>query len=642
MCGIAGFLEQRLADARGATDTIEAMTDLMIRRGPDGSGAWSDLDAGVVLGHRRLSILDLSDAGRQPMVSSDGRYVVTYNGEIYNHGELARRLESVGVRFRGHSDTEVLVEAFARWGVDDTLDAIDAMFAVAVWDRQRQRLTLARDRLGEKPLFYAALSGGGVAFASTLEAVCAHPRVERRVDPDALGLFLRYNYVPAPWSMVAGVHKLPPGTKVDFELGRSLGDPEAYWSYFDVVASSERFSGSDRDAVERLTELLETSLDERLVADVPVGAFLSGGIDSSTVVGIAQRRSSTPLKTFTIGSPHADFDESDAAKAIAGHLGTDHHTLIVGDDDARSVIPRVIEASDEPLGDASQIPTLLVSELARSKVTVAISGDAGDELFGGYNRYLTTPSLRSRAGSVPSPLCTGAGRVLERVPMGAWDRVAAALPASKRPQQLGLKVHKALRAITAVDDRDAFLRVVAHWEQAQHIARGARSLDTEHTASRFWGSSHSFVRQMMGVDALTYLPDDILTKVDRAAMSVSLETRVPFLSRSIVEFAASLPDDMLIRNGESKWVLRRVLEDLVPQRLTDRPKSGFGLPIDAWLRGPLHDWSDHLLHSRALGEHVDLGPIEQRWSQHLSGRTNAGYDLWGVLMVAAWLERDGS
>ena len=635
MCGIAGIYDPRAALGAEAFEALLVrMTDTMVPRGPDGSGHWVDDESGIGFGHRRLSIIDVSEAGAQPMHSASGRYVLTYNGEIYNARYLRGDLESAGVRFRGHSDSEVLVEAIDRWGIDRTLDLIDGMYAFGVWDRKDRALTLVRDRIGEKPLCYGELPGGGVVFGSTLDALRVHPTVSSQVDPTSLAMYLRYNYVPAPRSILAGVRKLAPGAMVRVSAA-GVGEQVPYWSYVDVLNSVEPFRGSDRDAVDRLDELLRESVADRLVSDVPIGAFLSGGVDSATIVAVAQSVSNEPLKTFTIGSTHDDFDESAAARAIARHIGTDHTELIVTDQDALDLVPTVAGVYDEPFGDASQLPTLLVSKLARSKVTVSLSGDAGDELFGGYNRYTSTPAIRAKAARVPGRIRSGAGAALGRVPPRVWDRAAAVLPEHRRPQQLGLKVTKALEAVLAPSDRAAYEGLVEHWADAEAMVRGRVGNARQEFA---WDESRSFAEQMMTADILTYLPGDILTKVDRAAMSVSLESRVPYLSRSIAEFSASLPLSMKIRDGESKWVLRQVLDRYVPRELMNRPKAGFGLPIDEWLRGPLMGWGEKLLGEPAFGEHVDVGVVRGRWDEHQAGRVQAGYDLWGCLRFAASCE----
>ena len=637
MCGIVGILDPRCR--RGADDGERLLADMagsMAARGPDGWGVWSDPTCGVGFGHRRLAILDLSPAGHQPMVSSSGRFVISYNGETYNHREIADELETRGVRFRGHSDTEILLEAFDRWGVTPTLERVDGMFAFAVWDRLERQLVLGRDRLGEKPLFYGALGSGEIVFGSTLDALRRHPAFDRNIDLDALALYFRHKYVPWPWSIFAGISKVPPGHTVAIAIDGTIAAPEPYWSYFDVVQKGVTFPGDDREAVDHLDALLRRSVQRRLVADVPVGAFLSGGIDSSTVVAVAQAVSAVPVRTFTIGSTHADFDESGAARAVARHLGTDHTERMVTGADALAVVDRLDAMYDEPFGDSSQIPTFLVSDVARTQVTVALSGDAGDELFGGYTRYLSVPSLWRRCEPIPLRLRRAGARALGTVPPHLWDHAARAVPRRRRPPQVGLKLTKALQVVSSTSPHDAFFRLVSHWPDPQGLVPGSHEPPTVHTDPELFPRTGSIIEHMMAVDAVTYLPDDILTKVDRATMAVSLEGRIPLLDRDIVEFAAGLPLSMKIRSGSSKWVLRQVLDRYVPASLIDRPKSGFGLPIDDWLRGPLRGWAEELIASPVVRDHLDRRIIDDAWAAHQSRRRNQAYELWDVLMFAAW------
>ena len=606
------------------------------RRGPDGEGAWADAAAGIGLAHRRLAVVDLSDAGSQPMISASGRHVITYNGEIYNHQDLRDELEGLGVRFRGHSDTEVLLAAIGQWGLDGTLDRSDGMFAFGLWDRLERTLVLVRDRLGEKPLYYGRLRSGDVVFGSSLDVFRSHPEFDAELDTDALALYFRHKYVPAPYSIYVGVSKLPPGCAVAVAGDGTIGEPVPYWSYFDVVERGATFDGGDDDAVERLDELLRRSVRRRCFADVPVGAFLSGGIDSSTIVAVAQQELARPIRTFTIGSPNADYDESDPARAVAAYLGTSHTGRLLTSDEALGAVHELGAVYDEPFGDSSQIASLLVSRLARTEVTVALTGDGGDEFFGGYNRYLSTPALWAAAERVPRALRRGAVASLDRVAPEVWDRAARAVPSRLRPQQVGLKVQKALRVGGARSPHDAFIQLITDWPDPTRLVPGSREPRTVLTDPLRHPVTPTFVESMMALDSVTYLPDDILAKVDRAGMATSLETRLPLLDRDIVEFAASLPMHMRIRRTSSKWVLRAVLERYVPTDLVDRPKSGFGIPIDEWLRGPLRTWADDLLHSEPVRRYLDIGQIEPVWRSHLSGQRNAAYELWDVLMFAAW------
>lgn len=642
MCGIVGVLDPRRHRSEAeATRLVTAMADCMVPRGPDGAGAWADPSAGVAFGHRRLSILDLSEHGAQPMRSADGRWVLTYNGEIYDHGSLRRDVEAAGAILRGHSDTEILLEAIARWGLVPTLQRVDGMFALGLWDTVERRLTLARDRMGEKPLHYGTLANGEVVFASTLDVIAAHPDFDLPVDRDALAAFFRYKYVPAPQTIYRGIAKLEPGCVVEIGADATVGTPEPYWSYFDVVAAGATFEGSADDAVEELDRLLRRSVRRRMVADVPVGAFLSGGIDSSTVVAAAQAESDRPVRTFTIGSTDRDYDESSDARAIAAHLGTSHTELVVTDADALAVIEQLGGIYDEPFADSSQVPTRIVSELARRDVTVALSGDGGDELFGGYNRYVWVPAIWRQLERVPQPLRARGGRAAAAVPPDWLDRAARLLPEARRPRQLGLKVAKVLDVADADSPYEVFNRLVSHWHDPEALVPGATEVSTIHSDPRRWPEVAGIVDHMAAVDAVTYLPDDILTKLDRATMSVSLEGRIPLLDRDIVEFAASLPMSMKIRDGETKWPLRRVLERRVPRDLFERPKAGFGLPIEEWLRGRLRPWAEHHLFGPATDGVLDRTLVRRAWDDHLSGRRNEAYGLWDIIMFSVWAEARG-
>ena len=639
MCGIVGLLDpkaRRSAEESGRL--LDLMAAAMVPRGPDADGVWVDEKAGIGFGHRRLSIVDLSDHGAQPMESADGRYVITYNGEIYDHRDVAADLVQGGVRLRGHSDTEVLVEAIARWGVAAALERVDGMFAFGLWDRRDRVLTLARDRMGEKPLYYGTIGTGEVVFASTLDALRRHPGFDGEVDRDALALYFRHKYVPAPWSIFKGVSKLEPGHAVTVDADGSVGDPSAYWSYLDIVGRGVTFDGTGQDAVDELDRMLRRSVRARLQADVPVGAFLSGGIDSSTVVAAAQQVSSAPVRTFTIGSEATDYDESCDARRVADHLGTDHTELIVSEADALDTVDRLGAIWDEPFGDSSQLPTVLVSELARRDVTVALSGDGGDELFLGYNRYSWVPAIWDRIGAVPVGVRAAAAKVGERVPATWWDRSAALMPVSRRPRMLGLKVAKVLDILDAQNAECVFHRLTSHWKNPDRLVRGATEPPTIHTDPARWPTTSGIVEHMAAIDAVTYLPDDILTKVDRATMSVSLEGRIPLLSREIVEFAAGLPVGIRQRSGVSKWPLRQVLGRSVPAELFERPKSGFGVPIEDWLGGALRDWTETHLRGPAVREYLDPSVVLEAWDEQRSGRKNRAYDLWDVLMFSAWCE----
>lgn len=643
MCGIVGLLDPRRHRARADLEHVAGrMASALVQRGPDAHGLWTDESVGVAFGHRRLSVVDLSSHGAQPMVSSSGRYVLTYNGEIYNRVDLAARLRSTGVELRGHSDTEVLLESIATWGLRPSLELIDGMFAFGIWDRQDQRLSLVRDRMGEKPLYWGRLGNGEIVFASTLDALRRHDAFDRNVDRDALALYFHYKYVPAPWSIYEGVFKLEPGHVVSISGKGAVEGPSAYWSLFDLLDRGSAFSGSPLDAVDELEHLVQKSVGERRVADVPVGAFLSGGIDSSVVVAAAQAASAEPLRTFTIGSSSADLDESDNARAVARHLGTHHTELMVSDAEALAVAERIGSLFDEPFGDSSQIPTTIVSELARRDVTVALSGDGGDELFLGYNRYTWVPAIWSRADALPLQARRHLASIGRRVPPTWWDLASRSIPERRRPRMLGVKASKALGVLDSSSAHEVFQRLTTHWEESTSLVVGARSLATIHDDPARWPPTDDIVQHMAGIDAVTYLPDDILCKVDRATMSVGLEGRIPLLSRDIVEFAVSLPVSTRLHEGRPKWVLRELLARSVPRELFERPKAGFGVPLDEWLRGPLRTWASERISEEALGDYVDMSRVETAWELHQRGRANNAYKIWDVVMFSEWLTRTGS
>ena len=639
MCGIAGFLDlKRRTGADDLAAAATAMADILIHRGPDGGGAWQDADAGVAVAFRRLAIIDISPAGDQPMHSGDGRFVLVYNGEIYNFRELRRELEDAGVAFRGHSDSEVLLEGIARWGVAATVKRLIGMFAFAAWDREERELWLVRDRLGVKPLYYG-LTGDLFLFGSELKALRAKDGWQPRLDRDALASFARFNYVPAPRSIYAGIHKLEPGALLRFKPG---GEPriQRYWDLA-AVAAQPRRDMSDAEAIAEAEELIGDAVARRMIADVPLGALLSGGVDSSTVVALMQQASGRPVKTFTVGFSDSDFDESSHARAVAAHLGTDHTEIMLSPEDARALIPTLADCHDEPFADSSALPTRLVSQIARRDVTVALSGDGGDEAFLGYNRYRVAAQAWRRAERLPAPLRRAAAGALRGVPTAAWDGLARLLPAARRPTLAGDKMHKLAALLGAADADAVYKQLVSHWRDPQALVPGGRD-----TAAPVWEAARripDFAERMAFLDTATYLPDDILTKLDRASMSTSLETRVPLLDHRVVEFAWSLPKRMRLRQGQGKWLLRQVLYRHVPRALIDRPKAGFAVPIAAWLRGPLRGWAEDLLDERRLREDglFAPAPIRAAWADHLAGRGNHWQALWGVCMAQAWRARWG-
>ena len=645
MCGIVGIF-QASPLGHETRDRLLAMTQRLRHRGPDDGDVWISEESGIGLGHRRLSILDLSAAGHQPMHSASGRYVVTYNGEIYNFQSLRRELEAVGQKFRGYSDTEVLLAAVTEWGLEKAVVRFNGMFAFALWDREAHSLHLCRDRIGEKPLYYGWM-GKTFLFASELKAILAHPACKTEVDRNALALYLRHNYIPAPYSIYKGIWKLPPGTvlTINARTAHTQATPVVYWSAREVVeqGTREAFAGSEDDAAVHLEALLRSAVKLRMVADVPLGAFLSGGIDSSTVVALMQAQSDCPVKTFTIGFHEAVYDEARHARAVAKHLGTDHTELHVTSAQAQAVIPRLPTLYDEPFSDSSQIPTFLISELARRHVTVALSGDGGDELFAGYNRYFWAQSIWSGIGWMPRGVRTGAAAALTSVSANTWNRgfraVQGILPWPLRVQHPGEKLYKLAEVLCVEDDGALYGGLVSHWKAPDAVVLGGSEPVTILTDRSRWARVMDFRQQMMFLDMITYLPDDILAKVDRASMGVSLEARVPLLDHRVVEFAWRLPLSMKIRGRQGKQVLRRVLGKYVPLQLVDRPKMGFGVPIDSWLRGPLRDWAENLLDERRLEKDGFFSPrpIREKWTEHLSGRHNWQYQLWGVLMFQSWL-----
>lgn len=626
-----------------------AMARRIAHRGPDDAGAWVDAQAGIALAHRRLAIVDLSAAGHQPMVSASSRYMLVYNGEIYNHAELRSALDTGAVvNWRGHSDTETLLAGFDAWGIEATLQKTVGMFALALWDRQEQALCLARDRLGEKPLYYG-WQGETFLYGSELKALKAHPAFRGEIDRGALALMLRHNYIPAPYSIYRGIRKLPPGTCLKLVAGRQDAEPLPYWSLREVVRQGQvqPFAGSEQDAVLALEMRLREAVGLQMVADVPLGAFLSGGIDSSTIVALMQAQSSRPVKTFTIGFHEQGYDEAGHAAAVAKHLGTDHTELYVTPEQALAVIPRLPALYDEPFSDPSQIPTFLVSQLARQQVTVSLSGDAGDELFGGYDRYFWAGSIQRKLGRIPVSLRTVAAQALRRLSPQAWTRlyhpVSGVLPSRMRMAQPGDKAHRLADIMMAGSPEEIYRGLVSHWKHPDEIVIGATESATVLTDHASWPAHQDFEQRMMYIDTMSYLPDDILAKVDRAAMGVALETRVPFLDHRVVELAWQLPTSMKIRDGQGKWVLKQVLHKYLPKALFERPKMGFGVPIDSWLRGPLRAWAESLLNEARLAREgfFNPAPIRQKWREHLSGERNWQYLLWDVLMFQAWLEEQG-
>lgn len=651
MCGIAGILGG--GNSQNLAQSLVVMSASLIHRGPDDCGEWVDADAGIGLGHRRLSIVDVSSAGHQPMTSASGRFVIAFNGEIYNHLELRRVLEALGefsstdsaseqkATWRGHSDTETLLAGIEVWGLEETLKKSIGMFAIALWDRQTCTLTLARDRMGEKPLYYG-WQQDTFLFGSELKALKAHPSFAAGIDRGALCLLLRHNYIPAPYSIYTGIAKLEPGCLLSVSLEQSI---PKIWKYWDVISVARTgvakpFVGTADEAVDKLEMLAKDAVRQQMMADVPLGAFLSGGVDSSTVVALMQSQSPRPVKTFTIGFNESGYNEAVHAKAVARHLGTDHTELYVTPQQAMEVIPRLPGLYCEPFADSSQIPTFLVSQLARQHVTVSLSGDAGDELFCGYNRYQFTQRLWKKLAFVPVSLRALAAKSITSISPDKWDALARFIPGAAGYSMLGDKLHKGAGVLASASAEDLYLGLVSHLTDPLSFVIDGYEPQTRLTGSHADLQGIGDVERMMALDTISYLPDDILVKVDRAGMGVSLESRIPFLDHRVVEFAWNLPLDYKLRDGQTKWPLRQLLYRYVPRELIDRPKMGFGVPLHDWLRGPLRDWAEDLLDEQRLKRegYFHPAPIRQMWTDHLSGQRNWMARLWNVLIFQSWLE----
>ncbi len=642
MCGIAGFLvKNRMNYGGNLSEQATHMSAAIISRGPDDSGVWTDKAAGVALSHARLSIVDLSPAGHQPMESASGRYAIVFNGEIYNHKEIRYNLRDQVSYWRGHSDTETLLNAIEVWGLESTLKRCEGMFALAVWDRTKSILMLARDRLGEKPLYYG-WQGEGVntafLFGSELKALRKHPSFKFDINRDAINLLLRHNCIPAPYSIYNKISKLMPGTILSISINDTEPKISEYWSLKEVAMKglNNLHSGGDTEVVNGLEDVLKRSVEQQMVADVPLGAFLSGGVDSSLIVALMQQQSTQPVKTFTIGFSDDLYNEAKHAKEVAKYLNTDHAELYVSHQDAINVIPKLPKIYDEPFSDSSQIPTFLVSQLARDHVTVSLSGDAGDELFCGYNRYLLTDQLWGKLSMLPVSMRRGLAGMMTTLSPEAFNKFLGFLPYNR----VGEKIHKAASVMESSSIDELYLRLVSHWNNPESIVLNSSEPITQLTSANSNISRLSQIQKMMLMDTLTYLPDDILTKVDRAAMGVSLETRIPFLNHNVVEYAWRMPMNFKVRNGEGKWALRQILYKYIPKEMIERPKMGFGVPIDSWLRGPLREWAEELLDESRLRQEGFFNPeqIRQKWREHLSGTRNWQHQLWDVLMFQAWLE----
>ena len=648
MCGIVGFTQTK----HDSSKILEKMISSINHRGPDSNGIWfNDVDS-MALGHARLSIQDLSEAGSQPMKSPCGRYIIVFNGEIYNHMSLRLILSESGfhINWKGHSDTETLLACVSTWGLRKTLDLLVGMFSFALWDRELKNLTLGRDRLGEKPLYWG-WAGDTLIFASELKAIKLHPEFSAIIDRSALKLYLQHCYVPAPLSIYQGISKLLPGHFVEIPLTGDIESskaaiPLAYWSLDTAIANgkSAPFQGDFCDAVSTIEDTLRESIIGQVLADVEVGAFLSGGIDSSLVVALMQQESSKSVNTFTIGFNEVGYNEAEFAKQIAQHLGTNHTELYVSSEDAMSVIPKLSNMFCEPFGDSSQIPTFLVSQLAKNKVTVALSGDGGDEIFGGYNRYLAVNNVWRPSRHAPQFFRRLAAYGLGSISPLTWDNIFKKLnplfPKKYRVNIAGEKARKLSEVLSLDDDYEFYRQVTSHWSTSESVVIESSEENCSFSRPAIWDEVDCLEHAMMAMDTRTYLCDDILTKVDRAAMATSLETRVPLLDHRLVELAWKMPIEFKIRKGQGKCVLREVLYKYVPKELIERPKAGFGIPLGEWLRGPLREWADDLIDEiRLIREgYFYPNPIREKWAEHLSGRRNWEFHLWNILMFQAWLQ----
>ncbi|WP_371363036.1 Asparagine synthetase [glutamine-hydrolyzing] 1 [Sporomusa rhizae] len=646
MCGIAGFIDcGHRIDNNDLSSIIQSMNDKLLHRGPDTSGYWIDREIGLALGHRRLSIIDLSPEGNQPMKSSSGRYIIVFNGEIYNYQDLRKELEVLGHQFNGNSDTEIMLSSIEQWGIEKAIKSFTGMFAFALWDRAERILYLGRDRLGEKPLYYCIM-GQTVMFASELKSLKCHPHFKPEIDKDVLALYFRHNYIPSPYSIYTGVYKLNPGSILSFkpESQAYFNSPQVYWSTKSIIDSdmNKWKNFTENELIDELENLLTKAVQGQMVADVPVGAFLSGGIDSTTIVAIMQAVSSRPVKTFSIGFHEDSYNEANHAKEIANYLSTDHTELYITHEDIIDVIPRIPRIYDEPFSDPSQLPTFLVAQLARKHVTVCLSGDGGDELFGGYSRYMTAQKIWGKVGWIPcnvrkvfrSALLAGSGLVYP----------SSCVPISNALRKISPSRIGTIAELLASENPEALYRgLISHIKRPNMMfVNKVQEPETVFSNPTTWIKEDSFLTKMMYFDLNTYLPDDILVKVDRACMANSLESRIPLLDRNVVEFACKLPVSLKVRDEQGKWILRQVLYKYVPERLVNRPKKGFGIPIGMWLKGPLREWAEYLLDNKRIAEDglFDVDFLSKVWQEHKTGKDDWSRLLWVVLMYQAWSRAD--
>ena len=639
MCGIAGYL----GEVKHPIDCLTKMADAISHRGPDNMGVWSDHNPSIGFAHSRLSILDLSSAGNQPMHSSSGNYVIIFNGEIYNHKSLRSELESINQRnWLGHSDTETLLAAIEEWGLKKTLVKAKGMFAIALWDKSSNKLSLACDRIGEKPLYYGWVNNQFV-FSSELKSMKVFPEFNNVIDRKSLALFLRFNSIPAPYSIYKDIFKLEPGQIVEINSHSNKLEKYKFWSLEEVYknGSENKFRGSSIQAINQLENILSEAVSSQMQSDVPLGAFLSGGIDSSTIVALMQSYSNSQVNTFTIGFNSKEFDESKHAEMVSNHLGTYHFNKLVTEKDALDVIPNLPDIYDEPFADSSQIPTYLVSKFAKEKVTVALSGDAGDELFGGYNRYIFSQKMFKNITKTPNSIKKLMSKMMFSLSEENWNFILGGLMRN-RHSNIGHKIHKTANIVSSKSINDLHFKLISQIQNPSDWLIDSNEYETVFNDHEDRFKELDSVETMMAYDLISYLPTDILTKVDRAAMSVSLETRVPFLDPNVIQFAASIPMEFKIRNGVTKWLLREVLYKHVPKDLIERPKMGFAVPLAEWLRGPLRDWAESLLDEKRLHQEgfFNVEFVRDKWSEHISGRRNWSHQLWNVLMFQAWLENN--
>ncbi|MDA7476494.1 asparagine synthase (glutamine-hydrolyzing) [Candidatus Pelagibacter ubique] len=650
MCGINGFYSKSLSNFN---DVIVKMNSAISHRGPDTNGTWSDKNSGIVLGHQRLSIIDVSSSGNQPMQSSSGRYILTYNGEIYNYLKIRKELEmnNANIKWIGNSDTEILLESIDFWGIEPTLQKIQGMYAFGIWDQKMRRLILARDRIGEKPLYYGWQGEGNnkvFLFGSELKALKVHPEFNGQINRDAIALQLRHNCIPAPYTIYKDIYKLLPGNYLELkhtDLKKELLNyPKKYWSLTSslMYGNKNQLKFSEDEIQKDLEENLKISVKKQMISDVPIGAFLSGGVDSSTIVALMQSQSNQPVKTFTVGFNENEYNEAKFAKKIAKHLGTNHTELYVSPKTAMEVIPKISTIYDEPFSDSSQIPTFLVSQLTKQHVKVAISGDGGDELFCGYNRYKMSEKFSSLFRFMPFNLRKTIASTIQSISPHNLNKISKFIPILDQQTNFGDKIHKGADVLNTKNFSNIYYTLCSHWKDPTKIVLNSKEPGTLLTKFKPNLNYLDTQEQMMALDFLTYLPDDILVKLDRAAMASSLETRVPFLDHNLIEYVFKIPHSLKFRNGHGKWILKKILNQYVPKNLTERPKMGFAIPLGSWLRGPLRDWAENLLNEKRLNQEnfFNTKLVRDKWLEHLNGKKNWHHHLWDILMFQAWLEKN--